>query len=54
MKVVNEIALNKENRIKNKNQDWCNRQVADLIHVWEKLFLKFKKSKLHIGEEIKK
>ena len=39
MKVVNEIAPNKENRIKNKNQDWFNREVADLIHVWEKLLL---------------
>ena len=31
-----------------------NLEVADLIHFWEKLFLKFKKSKLHINEEIYK
>ena len=39
---------------KNSNQDWFGREVADLIHVREKLFLKFKKSKLHIDEEIYK
>ena len=52
MKVINEIAPSKEIRIKNNNQDWFDREVADLIHVWEKFFLKFKKSKLHIDEEI--
>ena len=51
MKVINEIAPRKEVRIKNNNQDWFNREVADLIYVWEKLFLKFKNSKLHIDEE---
>ena len=50
--VINEIARSKEIRIKNNNQDWFDREVADLIHVWEKFFLKFKKSKLHIDEEI--
>ena len=44
----------KERRIKNNNQDWFDRQVADLIHVREKLFLNFKKSKFHIDEEIYK
>ena len=52
MKVINEIAPSKEIRMKNNNQDWFDREVADLIHVREKLFLKFKKSKLHIDEEI--
>ena len=54
MKVINTIAPSKEIRIKNNNQEWFDREVADLIHVWEKLFLKFKKSKLHINEEIYK
>ena len=44
----------KEIRFKNNNQDWFDRKVVDLIHVREKLFLKFKKSKLHIDEEIYK
>ena len=54
MKVIEEIAPNKEIRITNNNQEQLDREVADLIHVWEKLFLKFKKSKLHIDEEILK
>ena len=48
IKVINKIAPSKEIRIKNSNQDWFDREVADLIQVQEKLFLKFKKSKLHI------
>ena len=52
MKVINEIAPRKKMRIKNNNQDWFERGVADLAHVREKLFLKFKKSKLHTDEEI--
>ena len=54
MKVINEIALRKEVRIKNNNQDWFDREIADLIDVQEKLFLKLKKSKLDIDEEIYK
>ena len=51
MKVVNEIAPSKEIRIKNNTQEWFDREIAELIHAREKLFLKFKKSKLHINEE---
>ena len=54
MKVVNKIASSKEIRIKNNNQDWFDREVADLIDVRKKLFLKFKKLKLHIDEDITK
>ena len=54
MKVINEIAPSKEIRIKNNHQNWFDSEVADLIHVREKLFLKVKKSKLHIDEEIYK
>ena len=54
MKVINELTPSKEIRIKNNNQDWFHREVAGLIHVREKLFLKFKKPKLHIDEEIYK
>ena len=41
MKVINEIDPGKEIRIKNNNQDCFHREIADLIHVREKLFLKF-------------
>ena len=42
MKVINEISPSKEIRIKSNNQDWFDREVANLVHVREKLFLKFK------------
>ena len=53
MQVTNKISSRKEIRIKN-NQDWFDREVADSVHAQEKLFLKFKKSKLHNDEEIHK
>ena len=46
MKVVNEIAPGKEIRIKNNTQEWFDREIVELIHACEKLFLKFRKSKL--------
>ena len=49
MKVVNEFAPSKEIRIKNNTEEWFDREIAELIHTHEKLFLKPKKSKLHIG-----
>ena len=54
MKVVDEIAPSKEIRIKNNTQEWFDREVSELIHACEKLFLKFKMSKLHIDEKYHK
>ena len=51
MKVVNEFAPSNVIRIKSNTQGWFDREIADLIHAREKLFLKFKKSKLHIDKE---
>ena len=51
MEVVNEIAPSKEIRIKNNTQEWFHREIAELIQAREKLFLKFKQSKLHTDEE---
>ena len=46
-----DTAPRKEIRIKNNTQEWFDREIAELIYAREKLFLKFKKSKLHIHEE---
>ena len=51
MKVVNQIAPNKEIRIKNNTPEWFDREISEVIHARAKLFLKFKKSKLHTDEE---
>ena len=50
MKVVDEIAPSKI-RIKNNMKEWLDREISELIHAREKLFLKFKKSKPHTDEE---
>ena len=34
MKVINEVTPSKEIGIKNNSQDWFDREVPDLIHVW--------------------
>ena len=52
MSVINRIAQSKEIKIKNNNQHCFDREVANLIHVRKKLFLKIKISKVHIDEEI--
>ena len=49
MKVVNEIAPSKNIRIKNNTKEWFDREISELIHTHEKLFLKSKISKFHIG-----
>ena len=51
MKVINDTAPRMEITIKNNTQEWFDRETAKLIYAREKLFLKFKKSKLHIHEE---
>ena len=42
MKFINAIAPSKEIRIKNNTQEWFDREVAELTHAREKLFLKFR------------
>ena len=51
MKVVNKIDPSKEIRIKNNTEKWFDREIAELIHTHEKIFLKSKKSNLHIDED---
>ena len=51
MKVVNKIDPSKEIRIKNNTEKWFAREIAELIHTHEKIFLKSKKSNLHIDED---
>ena len=50
MKVVNEIAPSKEIRIKGNTHECCDGETTELVYAHKNFFLKFKKSKLHIGE----
>ena len=52
--VINEIAPMKSLRIKNRINEWFDGEIAEKINERDKLFRKFKHSKLHIYEEIYK
>ena len=50
--VIDEIAPIKEVRIKNDNQEWFDGEVLEKIRIRDKLFNKYKKSKLHVDKEL--
>ena len=52
MGVIDLVAPIKLRRIKQNSQEWFDGEVAEKISVCDKLFKKFKKSKLHIDKEI--
>ena len=52
MGVIDQVAPIKSRRIKRNSQEWFDGEVAVKISVRDKLFQKFKKSKLHIDKEI--
>ena len=54
MGVIDLVAPVKSRRIKQNSQEWFDGEVAEKINVRDKLFKKFKKSKLHIDKEINK
>ena len=54
MRVTDLVAPIKSRRIKQNAQEWFDSEVAGKISVRDKLFKKFKKSKLHIDKEIYK
>ena len=52
--VINAIALFKTVRIKNNASEWFDGEIAEKIHTRDKLYKKFKSTKLHVDEEIYK
>ena len=52
MSVIDKIVPIEERQIKQKSQEWFNEETADQIKNRDKLFKKFKKSKLHTGKVI--
>ena len=51
MSVINEIAPFQEVRVKNRTEEWFDGEVSESIKVKDKLFKKFKKSKLQIDRD---
>ena len=52
--VINAIAPFKTVRIKNNASEWFDGEIAEKIHTRDKLYKKFKSTKLHVDEEIYK
>ena len=50
--VIDKVAPIKERRVKQNSQEWFDGEIADEIKNRDKLFKKFKKSKLHIDKYI--
>ena len=50
--VIDRVAPIKERRIKQNYQEWFDGEIADEIENRDKLFKKFKKSKMHIDKDI--
>ena len=50
--VIEKVAPIKERRVKQNSQEWFDGEIADEIKNRDKLFKKFKKSKLHIDKDI--
>ena len=50
--VINNLAPYKTIRVKNQSSEWIDGELAEQISNRDKLFKKFKKSKLHIDELI--
>ena len=54
IKVVNNISPLKAMRIKNTSTEWFDREIAEKLSIRDKLFKKFKSSRLNIDWEIYK
>ena len=52
MSAIDKVAPTKERRVKQNYQEWFDGEIADEIKNRDKLFKKFKKSKLHIDKDI--
>ena len=52
MSVIDKVALIKERWVKQNSQKWFDGEIGDEIKNRDKLFKKFKKSKLHIDKDI--
>ena len=50
--IINDITPIKKKKVKNNSQDWFDGEVAEKIAIRDKLFKKFKKSKLHVDNDL--
>ena len=50
--VINAVAPFRIVRVKNNTSEWFDREIADKIHTRDKLYRRFKLTKLRVDEEI--
>ena len=51
MAVINNLAPSKNKRIKDRLQDWFDAQIIEKVNERDKLFKKFKTSRLHVDKD---
>ena len=54
MTVIDKIALYKSKQVKGNTQKWFDGEVFEKLNLRNKIFKKFRKSRLHIGKELYK
>ena len=54
MEVIDKVAPVKSKRIKRNSQEWFDSEISEKLIIWDKLFKKYKKTRLHVDKEIYK
>ena len=54
MEVIDKVAPVKSKRIKRNSQEWFDSEISEKLIIQDKLFKKFKKTRLHLDKEIYK
>ena len=52
MEVIDKVAPVKNKRIKRNSQEWFDSEISEKVITWDKLFKKYKKTRLHVDKEI--
>ena len=54
MEVIDKVVPVKNKRMKRFSQEWFDREISEKLIICDKLFKKFKKTRLHVDKEIYK
>ena len=54
MEVIGKVAPVKYKTIKRNFQEWFDSEISEKLIIWDKLFKKYKKIRLHVDKEIYK
>ena len=54
MEVIDKVAPVKSKRIKRNSQEWFDSEISEKLIIRDKLFKKYKKTRLHVDKEIYK